>query len=444
MVTKRTLNFILLYALFNLWIMLKQLRVLTVLNVIIGLFLLSFFLLYSVNPRQKRKWSSRTEVLMGGRELFIYSFWIFIAETALYITLLTHIKAMFPTTDLMLNGAIFLALLLIMLWNGIIRVICTSTQLSLFARLALLFAWWVPFGNIFLFWHCCRVIRREYLYDVAKKELNQSRKENEICKTHYPILLVHGIFWRDWQLFNYWGRIPKELIRNGATIYYGNQQSAASMEIVAGELKKQVLQILEQEQCGKVNIIAHSKGGLDARYMISCLGMEDCVGSLTTVCTPHGGSILMDLILKRMPDAVFRLIAKRYNTIYKKLGDTEPDFYAGIHDLTAEQCTQLNQTAVNKEKVLYQSIASQMSSFFSAGFPLNVGYAILRRAEGDNDGFVSIESSKWGNYLGCCNTKRRRGVSHGDMIDLMRENIRGFDVCECYVDVVKGLKARDL
>ncbi|HEX3026238.1 MAG TPA: hypothetical protein VHR42_03295 [Clostridia bacterium] len=85
-----------------------------------------------------------------------------------------------------------------------------------------------------------------------------------------------------------------------------------------------------------------------------------------------------------------------------------------------------------------------MNSFFSAGFPLNLGYAVLRRAEGENDGFVSIESSKWGDYLGCFSTKRRRGVSHGDMIDLMRENIREFDVCECYVDVVKGLKAKGL
>lgn len=279
---------------------------------------------------------------------------------------------------------------------------------------------------------------------MAKKELNEARKENEICKTSYPILLVHGIFWRDWQLFNYWGRIPKKLIRNGATVYYGHQQSSAPMEVVAGELKKQILQIVSQEKCEKVNIIAHSKGGLDARYMISCLETEDYVGSLTTVCTPHQGSLLLDKIVKRIPDSALKVIAKRYNAMYQKLGDPEPDFYTGVHDLTTEQCTRFNQTAVNQEKVLYQSIASKMSSFFSAGFPLNVGYAVLCYAEGENDGFVSVESSKWGNYLGCFRTEHRRGVSHGDMIDLMRENIEGFDVCECYVEIVKGLKAKGL
>jgi len=384
------------------------------------------------------------EALMGGRELLIISFHLFSVDVIITIYLFILSGAMFHPADLIINGAICLLLWIILVWNSIIRLICTSTQLSLLARSALIFAWWVPIANIFLAWHCCRVIRREYLFNMAKKELNESRKESEICKTNYPILLVHGIFWRDWQLFNYWGRIPKELIRNGATIYYGHQQSAAPMEIIAGELKKQILQIIEQEKCEKVNIIAHSKGGLDARYMISCLEMEDYVGSLTTVCTPHRGSVLLDKILKITPDSVLQVISKRYNAVYKKLGDPEPDFYAGVHDLITEQCVQFNQMAVNKEKVLYQSIASKMNSFFSAGFPLNAGYAVLHYAEGENDGFVSIESSKWGNYLGCFCTKHRRGVSHGDMIDLMRENIQGFDVCECYVDIVKGLKAKDL
>lgn len=440
MLIKRIFSFILLFGLSNLWILTKILHTPVPVNVAFFIALAAFFLCFNVNPRGQKKWAVRIEVLMGGRTLFIYAFILFFVDVIFYVYLLAFSKLVIYPYDMIINGVVSLALLLVLVWNGIIRMICLSTQLSLFSRLGLIFAWWVPIANIILALHCCHVIRREYLFDVAKRELNDSRKENEICKTKYPILLVHGIFWRDWQLFNYWGRIPKELIRNGATVFYGNQQSAAPMEIVAGELKKQVHQILEQEKCEKVNIIAHSKGGLDARYMISCLDMDDYVGSLTTIGTPHSGSVIMDGIVKGLPDSLIRAIAKKYNVIYKKLGDKEPDFYSGIHDLTTKQCADFNKMALNKEKVLYQSIASQMNSFFSAGFPLNVGYAVLSHAEGDNDGFVSIESSKWGKYLGCFRTKHRRGVSHGDMIDLMRENIRGFDVCECYVGVVKGLK----
>ena len=43
------------------------------------------------------------------------------------------------------------------------------------------------------------------------------------CKTKYPILMVHGMGFRDRKYFNYWGRIPKILKENGADIYYGHQ-----------------------------------------------------------------------------------------------------------------------------------------------------------------------------------------------------------------------------
>src|SRR5262249_5187529 len=38
-----------------------------------------------------------------------------------------------------------------------------------------------------------------------------------------------------------------------------------------------------------VHVFAHSMGGLDARYMISRLGMAKRVLSLTTIATPHRG-----------------------------------------------------------------------------------------------------------------------------------------------------------
>lgn len=39
----------------------------------------------------------------------------------------------------------------------------------------------------------------------------------------------------------------------------------------------------EETGCEKVNIIAHSKGGLDSRYAISRLGMDQYTASLTTI-----------------------------------------------------------------------------------------------------------------------------------------------------------------
>lgn len=37
-------------------------------------------------------------------------------------------------------------------------------------------------------------------------------------------------------------------------------------------------------------------------------------------------------------------------------------------------------------------------------------------------------------------SRRRRGISHGDIIDLKREDYRGFDVIEWYVGLVSRLR----
>jgi len=439
---RRLLNLCFLFFFSNFYIVFFLLKSPPLLNVFLVITSVAYFIVFNIAPRWKKKSFSREEVLMGGRELIICAFLVFIADVCFSIFFLP--KFDFKPVAVIFSELGALIVLLIIVFNGVLRIIFASTQLSLIMKVTLFFTWWIPLLNFFVCWRCCRVAKHEYLFKLYKEELNESRKDNDVCKTKYPLLMVHGIFWRDWQIFNYWGRISKELLRNGAVVYYGNQQSAAPMEISGAELKSQILSILEKEHCEKVNIIAHSKGGLDARYAISFLDAAPYVASLTTVGTPHRGCSLVDIAIKKLPNSLIRRFAKGYNSMYKKLGDTEPDFCSGIYDITTEQCALFNEEVVDKEGVLYSSVASKMSSFFSADFPLNVGYAILRRTDGENDGFVSVESSKWGNYLGTFETKRGRGVSHGDMIDLTRKNIKGFDACECYIDIIKGLKEKGL
>jgi triacylglycerol lipase len=439
---QRMLNIIFLIFFSNFYMVFFLTQSPPILNILVLVISVMYFVAFNIIPRWKKKFFSRGEVLMGGRELIICAFILLMADICISIIFLQNFD--FDTVSIVFSELGALLIFFIIALNGTLRIIFASTQLSLVMRLALFFTWWIPILNVFVCWRYCRVARHEYLYLLYKEELNESRKENDLCKMKYPLLMVHGIFWRDWQIFNYWGRISKELLRNGAVVYYGNQQSAAPMEICASELKAQILRILEKEHCEKVNIIAHSKGGLDARYAISCLDAAPYVASLTTIGTPHLGCSLVDIAIKKVPDSIMRRVTKGYNAMYKKLGDTDPDFRSGINDLTTEQCAIFNQEVIDKETILYSSVASKMTSFFGADFPLNVGYSILRRTDGDNDGFVSVASSKWGHYLGTYETKHRRGVSHGDMIDLTRKNIKGFDASECYIDIVKSLKAQGL
>ena len=58
-----------------------------------------------------------------------------------------------------------------------------------------------------------------------------------------------------------------------------------------------------------VNVIAHSMGGLDARYMITHLGMAEQVRSLTTVATPHHGTFVADWFVANFRQRVPLLLA---------------------------------------------------------------------------------------------------------------------------------------
>ena len=200
--------------------------------------------------------------------------------------------------------------------TGAVRVAVSSKQIKLKDHVMMLLWWWVPIVNVFLFRRFYKTAQREYIVESDRLQLENARAESEICRTKYPVLMVHGIFFRDWQLMNYWGRVPASLKRNGATVYYGNQQSARAVKDSAAELRATILTVLEETGAEKVNIIAHSKGGLDSRYAISCLGMDKHVATLTTINTPHRGCDMVDFLLDKLPDSLAQFIARHYNKIF--------------------------------------------------------------------------------------------------------------------------------
>jgi triacylglycerol lipase len=406
---------------------------------------LVLLILVNVFPARVKNAVFRLRSIKMGYELILLFSITFIINTAANVLCgIFLVPGLIQWWLLAVNIAVCLLGELALLLNGLSRVFLTSLQLGIKWRILIFFFWWVPVVNILLLRRVCRLIRFEYDYETAKNELNDTRTETEICKTKYPILMVHGVFFRDFRYFNYWGRIPKELKKNGAAVYLGEQQSAASVKDTAQELAQKIESIVTQTGCGKVNIIAHSKGGLDARYAISRLGADHYVASLTTINTPHRGCLFADKLLEKTPKKVLEGIAKRYNAALKKLGDQSPDFVAAVTDLTAKSCKAINGDAPDKEGVIYQSVASKMNSWTSGKFPLNLSHILVQPFDGENDGLVSIESARWGDRCRLVTVKGNRGVSHGDMIDLNREDIDGFDVREMYVDIVRELKAMAL
>ena len=167
--------------------------------------------------------------------------------------------------------------------------------------------------------------------------------------------------------------------------------------------------------------------------------MDKYVATLTTINTPHEGCDMVDYLLEKVPDSLKKFIENKYNTIFHKLGDTAPDFMAGVNDLSAIKRREQNKSMPDSPDVSYRSVMTVMSGAGSAGFPLNLGYLLIKKLNGPNDGLVWEESAKHGDFR-LIRPKHKRGISHGDVIDLMRENIDGYDVREFFVDIVRELK----
>ncbi len=404
---------------------------------IIFIIVIVFAYLFTLFKRGKDAPSPRLRRIQRGADLILTGGWAAVISVIALIVWMVRSEA---AVGFKIGGAVIaIAVIGFMVFIGVAKIVSGAKQVKIRDYVLLLMFWWCPVVNIFLVRKYYQTARREYIIEADRIELDNARAENEVCSTKYPIILVHGIFFRDWQLVNYWGRIPATLIKNGAKVYYGKQQSSLAVADSAAELKKTILDVIKESGAEKVNIIAHSKGGLDSRYAISCLGMDKYVATLTTMNTPHEGCDMVDYLLEKVPDGLKSFLENKYNTIFHKLGDTAPDFMAGVNDLSAINRKEQNKKMPDSPNVSYRSYMTVMRESGSAGFPLNIGYLLIKKLNGANDGLVWEESAKHGDFT-LIKPKHKRGISHGDIVDLMRENIEDFDVREFYVDIVRKLK----
>ena len=371
--------------------------------------------------------------------------WIFVITTAVaiwhYVPVLYHAirdrDASHLWEILLVAGAEFL-----IFWGGIIIVYTTSRQLGFKTRLLGIVFGMIPLANLIMLITILRITGKEAKTELARCKLNRLRSSEQVCQTKYPLLLVHGVFFRDFKHFNYWGRIPEELMKNGATIYYGEHQSAASVDDSARELEQRILRIIRENGYEKLNVIAHSKGGLDMRTALAKTSVAPYIASLTTVNTPHRGCEFADYLLNKIPEAQQQAVANTYNSAAAKLGDPNPDFMAAVTDLTSSACSRRNETVRDVPGVYYQSIGSVLAKPSAGRFPLNMTYHLVNLFDGKNDGLVGEKSFPWGSDFKMLAASGKRGISHGDVIDLNRENFDGFDVREYYVQLVSDLRQK--
>ena len=211
-------------------------------------------------------------------------------------------------------------------------------------------------------------------------------------------------------------------------------------------IAKSLDEILAKTGAEKVNILAHSKGGLEARYLINH-GYADKVASVTTIDTPHHGSKTVDFLM-RAPKWMVKTAAWGTDVWMKILGDKNPDSYDCFDLFTTRTAEQFNIDNPAPDNIYCQSYAFKCRGSFSDPV-FCITYPVVRRFDGDNDGLVSVASAKWANFKGVLTTPSYRGVSHADVVDIRRRKLTSraatsecevTDITNFYVDIVKELK----
>src|SRR5262245_33216623 len=124
-----------------------------------------------------------------------------------------------------------------------------------------------------------------------------STRARKVPRLRAPIVLVHGLMGFDAvrvagiRLGSYFPNVDDALRAAGNRVFTARLSPTAGVAQRAAELRD----FLHRDvPAGPIHIVAHSMGGLDARYMTSRLGMKDRVLTLTTLGTPHRGSPFAD------------------------------------------------------------------------------------------------------------------------------------------------------
>ena len=109
-----------------------------------------------------------------------------------------------------------------------------------------------------------------------------------------PIILAHGYLgFGQLGPFSYFNNVAQILQRLGVQNVYATAVPPKGSLKDRSELLAQ--QIRAHVSNGKVNVIAHSMGGLDARYLIAKGNGRDMIETLTTLGSPFGGTLAADI-----------------------------------------------------------------------------------------------------------------------------------------------------
>lgn len=230
------------------------------------------------------------------------------------------------------------------------------------------------------------------------------------CKV--PLVLMHGMSgFEQIGSVGYFYGVRDDLTAQGYLVFATEVDPFNSVARRAEQAALQIDRILADTGAPAVHLIAHSQGGLDARYLVSRLGYGDRVLTLTTLSTPHHGTQLADAALGYLPDLAANPgpVLQFLDRLSSRATSTEVNLDAQLADLSSRGAEiDFNPATPDDPRVRYYSYAgyTQASPFVDharvdlVNPALLASYLALDSLAGPNDGLVTIKSAQWGTFLG--------------------------------------------
>jgi triacylglycerol esterase/lipase EstA (alpha/beta hydrolase family) len=239
----------------------------------------------------------------------------------------------------------------------------------------------------------------------------------------YPMVFVHGMGgFENLGPWDYFYGIPMMLRQNGYDAHITVTDPFNSSEIRTDQLTPQIDQILACTCSTKVNLIAHSQGGIDARLLISDRGYGNRIASLTTISSPHRGTAIADALLGLTNGPIDGLV-DGFLDVFTGLvwgeSNEDPNLRVAMMSCSRPAMDEFNEAYPNDDRVAYFSYAG-FSGRFADGRPecegserpiprhgdtvapeFLAGFLFLGGILTANDGLVTVESAKWGRFMGC-------------------------------------------
>ena len=119
------------------------------------------------------------------------------------------------------------------------------------------------------------------------------------------------------------------------------------------------------------------------------------------------------------PQWLVRAAAFCVDLWFRLLGDRHPKTYQAICLFKTDVAQAFNQANPDDPRVYYQSYAFAMKSPFS-DITMFLPSWVVGMIEGENDGLLTPETAKWGEFQGVCRGNGHRGISHADEVDMRR------------------------